>query len=649
MAARMSGGRIRLSSSERRQLQKWAADRARPGRARRCGIVLLCAEGRSDAEVARTVSVSRSAVGYWRRLVARRGIRFLESPASGYGVGAGAVADRDRAVVRALKKSEPGVDRYERVARRFGLSLSSIYRIARAQGLTRRSASPGGGLVADVAGYLRECISRESPGSRLPAVREIAARLGVSGSVVQSAVRQMRREGLVRTIRGKGTYVAADEQSNTFPESNNPGTTDGADRLPWRPPLKWERVAKRILADILSGVYGPGNPLPSCKELTREYGAGFRTITRALNSIREEVDFESFREPPAPVFDSGRHRAAIVVLIPLNVDSGLRSMNAHFREVLPLFESVCAERNIAIAPVSLFRKFRQPRALRELGLGELVKRRTVLGFCVWAADCSAVKGLAEHLAGFHLPVAVLDNAGVAEIRRTVERFERFTVFLHGSGPMAPRNVARHLISLGHRHGAYFSLNHDMEWSVRRLAVLESVFRSVSPESTITPFIAEAFSERTEILAAFEGPVSFQRARLSYLPKDCRGPGARFLDLLQARIDETTQPIQRFFEEALRDRRITVWIAANDRLGTMALSYLGSKNVAVPGRISVVGFDNSPDAFVNNLTSYDFRIRATIEQMVGFIVDTPLFRRVHGSQRVVEVAGSLVGHGSLGTG
>jgi len=46
-----------------------------------------------------------------------------------------------------------------------------------------------------------------APGDRLPPERELATEYGVSAPTVRSALDLLRRQGRLKTIHGKGTYV----------------------------------------------------------------------------------------------------------------------------------------------------------------------------------------------------------------------------------------------------------------------------------------------------------------------------------------------------------------------------------------------------------------------------------------------------------
>ncbi|NLW16986.1 MAG: GntR family transcriptional regulator [Firmicutes bacterium] len=46
------------------------------------------------------------------------------------------------------------------------------------------------------------------PGDQLPSVRELAGRLAVNPNTIARAYQELEREGLIETLRGRGTFVA---------------------------------------------------------------------------------------------------------------------------------------------------------------------------------------------------------------------------------------------------------------------------------------------------------------------------------------------------------------------------------------------------------------------------------------------------------
>jgi transposase len=127
-----------LTDEERATLQRWARRRtSSQALAERCRIVLACAEGASNIEVAQRLGVSRPTVTKWRsRFVARR----LEGLADESRPGAPRqITDEqvERVIVTTLEQAPKDATHWSTrsLARTLGMSQTSISRIWRAFGL----------------------------------------------------------------------------------------------------------------------------------------------------------------------------------------------------------------------------------------------------------------------------------------------------------------------------------------------------------------------------------------------------------------------------------------------------------------------------------------------------------------------------------
>jgi len=84
----------------------------------------------------------------------------------------------------------------------------------------------GGPAYVQIADHLRAAIraGRYAPGSQLPSYEALMKSYDVSITVIRSAVRELKTEGLVYTHQGKGAFV-----SDPLPAPGEPAAGRGAD------------------------------------------------------------------------------------------------------------------------------------------------------------------------------------------------------------------------------------------------------------------------------------------------------------------------------------------------------------------------------------------------------------------------------------
>ena len=77
--------------------------------------------------------------------------------------------------------------------------------------LDERSSKP---LYEQIIEQFKLLVMRESlrPGDAIPSVRRLAAELGITPSTVAKAYRELERQGVIETIRAKGTFIAQEAE-----------------------------------------------------------------------------------------------------------------------------------------------------------------------------------------------------------------------------------------------------------------------------------------------------------------------------------------------------------------------------------------------------------------------------------------------------
>jgi hypothetical protein len=233
------------------------------------------------------------------------------------------------------------------------------------------------------------------------------------------------------------------------------------------------------------------------------------------------------------------------------------------------------------------------------------------------------------------------------------RFSLFTL----CGRVAGQQVGKHLIALGHRRVVFFSGNAGDFWSRQRLAGLREAF----VHAGIADGVADCSFAMGEHLGAARArhhligsgavpavsrPVREAVAQACGVKHDADGPAsdtARAIDVLlsdAAGLAERMPVFRERLRAALADKRATAIVACNDEQAIQCLPILRGMRVDVPDRMAVVGFDDSLQALSFGLTSYDFNLRAVLQEMLERLLDGRRHARARPPQPI-EIEGFVV--------
>jgi hypothetical protein len=134
-----------------------------------------------------------------------------------------------------------------------------------------------------------------------------------------------------------------------------------------------------------------------------------------------------------------------------------------------------------------------------------------------------------------------------------------------------------------------------------------------------------------------------RAILSMPVEDMNEQSAYFIrhhSLDPIRFELIRLLIEPLFKKAAADTACTAWVAANDDAASLALDYLRSRKISVPGDVAVVGFDNDPIGFENGITSFDFDFPNITRQMLAFITRPSTVTRFT-NKSIIEMPGFVI--------
>jgi DNA-binding transcriptional regulator YhcF (GntR family) len=474
----------------------------------------------------------------------------------------------------------------------------------------------------------------------LPSVLELSAMAGVSYVTMWRALRVMRDRGVIAVRPRHGASVIPGCLPQRLAEDADAG-------LPAAPLQKWQELARDLERDVLRGVYPPGTLLPSAKALRWEYGACHQTLRKALSTLTQREIVERRRRGfRTPSLSGGSSRARIV-LIARGDESGGDIWHGRPRvdEHLRNLEQGCSRAGVGLT----FAPFVFGSGKRYAAPEHGPDHDAVVGYAIFATSIPEpnLAELVSSIARRNKPVAILNESGDMRLPALSAQTGRVKLFSMAITPACGFAVGKYLLGLGHRRAAYFSPSPE-DVAHKRLQGLVAAFAAAGLPDAVCPF---AIAPATPLSPDFPPPVRSAIDALvkRVLPHTGRHGALyeRTAGALSTQMSTTiwyesvADSLVPWFDRALAIAGTTAWVGFNDRLALHALDYLRYRKRKVPGDISVVGFDDSPEALAQKLTSYNFNSAAVVHAMMTHLLAPG--RKLPGTAPIepVEIPGYVV--------
>ncbi len=486
---------------------------------------------------------------------------------------------------------------------------------------TRRSARPRPAQQR-AEEFLRRVVARirAAGRSRLPTVAQLSAQARVGPVALSRALAKLVDEGLVEARPGLGIVLAGAVRENTDAGSD----TERA----------WERARRELAAMVSRSELGPGDMLPSVKQLCARFGVSYPSLRRALSSLCAEKliqpHLRGFRVPDLP---APRSAATVLLITVKTSDSHPSASFPRHTQVLWHMEEECVRHGMLprMLPYDVARG-----TFTSAGGAEAIRpgNTSVLGILVTSmgTPSAAFEPLYYRLVETGKPVAILDDGGGVVLPGRAPGAVRLIRFADTRSDGAA--VARYLVGLGHRSVAYLSPTHAALWSQERLAGIRGVYEAAGLGAHVLACCDDSIRTTSEAV----GPGQSARAIVEHAARSLSASRAEadrmvghMLQRMRERLDLYMEPeilaqIEApLFEQALATGTATAWVCSSDYVASRALQFLAQKRVAVPETVSVMGFDDSLDAFTDRITSYNFNIAMVVRTMLNHVLG-PVSRR-----------------------
>jgi DNA-binding LacI/PurR family transcriptional regulator/DNA-binding transcriptional regulator YhcF (GntR family) len=488
----------------------------------------------------------------------------------------------------------------------------------------------------------------QSGNRRLSTFRTLAAQASVSPPVMWRAVGEMKKQGVLDARPRVGITLKDAARRDR--------KQDPADVVAGRSGPKWQWLLDRIRTDLTAGQYRAASVLPTPKELCARYGVAHKTLRKALDSLVTERALVPFHRSYRMASTPAASRADTVVLIAFGeAGTELSLIWEADAERFHRLEHACGRSGIRLATLAGHYHNRRMTGCERIAqfTADPVAMERVLGFMVWCSGLEDrfIAELLPVLAATRKPVATLNVSSRSAVNAMVAADPRAMLFVPSAGQPG-RQVARHLLTLGHRHFAFIHVDPMDDWARERFAAMQREVAAHGGSVTCFPYhkpgwdaVPQGTSGVRKTLRLFVPRYQARRKNPNLARRIETEFGSRLASVLQRQI--SWQTLEPALEKALARTDITAWVGASDEPAADAVEFLRGKGVAVPGRISVAGFDDSGEASVLKMTSYNFNIETGVEATLAHLLHPGLRRTGARQRRVVELEGFLTVRASTG--
>jgi DNA-binding LacI/PurR family transcriptional regulator/DNA-binding transcriptional regulator YhcF (GntR family) len=477
--------------------------------------------------------------------------------------------------------------------------------------------------LSQAVNFFRELVSSTPRGTRLSSIRSIAAKAGVSNMTMWKAVEILRTQGAVRVVKGQGITTAGPP-----PVSNTPQTPD----------QKWQALRDMIRSDIFTGRFDPHRPLPQLKQLQKQYGVSYFTLKRALVSLHREGTLEScknsYRMANTAPLTSGVSSWRIFFILQGTDKERLILHDAKAANLLRGLERECSIAGLKLVITGYEDHKSEPYFITTSGISKVIDLgKSTLGFILFLDNIADSERLIRYISSFGKPMSILSNSNQFVLPQ-MKYSSPVRLFLEGDTKACGYDVGRYLIQLGHRSVAFISSFYTSAWVLNRLSGVRSAFDQAGIENGVIAYIddeheSDDFLENAHIEIG-QIPQIFT-LETNQLLKD---------NSLLIRTLEIMKYFTPLFEKALENPDITAWICANDVIALLALRFLSDRKIAVPRRLSVIGFDDIQTALEYGLSTYRFDMETLGHNMLMH-VSHPDWRPFSNVKRTVEINGRII--------
>ena len=422
-------------------------------------------------------------------------------------------------------------------------------------------------LIDDVKKSIIDAGFRD--GEKMPSVRKMAERLGLSVNTVHGAYKSLAQENIVQLVHGKGCFWGSAPTYQVKPEES-----------------VYTVIEHLFQNDLDSGVLSAFDELPSCKELSNRYNVSPYIVKKFLmqktaQGILRHVGHRFF-------FSEGRtvEKANYVLFIHRSDEFGrLKIESERESDVFRMFAQIAAEQKIAVRFIGYHEASNQ--FYLSNGKTYTIKNEShCLGvfLSTWLVDDAA--NLFAHFATFKNPISVWWEYAPDMVPVSARNRKKWAFYNVAFGKEAGVLVGRYLKNktVGKVH--YLSPYHASFWSKARLqGLLEAGIE-------VLPLVDDRFASPFDLMDA------------------AKREGVGSQDFLN-----------NILENLLKTATLDKFVCSNDWVAASLIDFCKAKKMPPP---YVVGFDDTIESYRYVFDSFAFNVGTMVKEAIYHIVAPTIY-------------------------
>ncbi|MCK9181462.1 MAG: GntR family transcriptional regulator [Fibrobacteraceae bacterium] len=413
-----------------------------------------------------------------------------------------------------------------------------------------------------------------SNGEKLPSIRVLAAKAGVSPASIYKALSALEKQKRIYPVQGKGFFWGKEGPLSEIPQSKK---------------FLTETLEEKIIADWKAGNYIPEKDLPSIKELCEHYSSTRGTITRVLESLQKQGTLA--RRGKGRFFFPRIRQAKnpeIILIMRADLNGTFQSFSEQELSFLKEVYKESEQRNLFLTTLGYY----EPSGIFFDKTGS-IRKLSDFGKCFGAVISTMLiqkpRSLLALFAEFSFPISVWWEHPLSEIPRSLKNKRRWAFFNLAFGTFPGKAVGNFLKARGIKKAAFISPYHSSSWSKDRLTGLISSGLSIVKATDAT-----------------------HASPWDFLQQALKTNFAQTATLSAQK--ELTRIVQKLLE---RLPPTDAWICVNDLVGEAVLSLYHEGKITRPPYL--ISFDNSIKSYMLRLDSFAFNVNALAEQSLYHIV------------------------------